>query len=359
MLASFDDTDGEFPEDSLIMDSTGDLYGTTYFGGTSGDGTVFELQKGSSTITVLYSFTGGSNGANPVGRLVMDTSGNLYGTTWARRSSRRDNLRVVKREQHDHRAGVVQRQQRGSGPLCRLILDSAGNLYGTTEVGGAFANGTIFELAKGSHTITALASFNGTDGVFPEDSLIINGAGNLYGTTYGGGASSDGTVFELPNGSSTITTLASFNGADGANPWGGLLMDGAGNLYGTAAHGGEARDGVVYELPEESSTITVLNSFNGTNGAVPYLETLVMDRAGNLYGTTQQGFCFSGSVFEVAIRELETVVESATPTLTSIAGGTVVLGNGNALTDSATLAHGNNPDRHHHVYSVRVRWRNR
>ena len=96
--------------------------------------------------------------------------------------------------------------------------------------------GTVFELAKGSGTITTLASFNGTDGANPYGGLIMDSSGNLYGTAADGGASGDGTVFELAKGSGTITTLASFNGTNGANPYGGLIMDSSGNLYGTTEY---------------------------------------------------------------------------------------------------------------------------
>ena len=121
----------------------------------------------------------------------------------------------------------------GETPDGGVILDSAGNLYGMTAGGGAFGEGTIFELAKGSNTDTVLASFDDTDGEYPEDSLIMDSAGNLYGTAESGGASGDGTIFELAKGSSTITVLASFTGSNGANPFGRLVMDSSGNVYGT------------------------------------------------------------------------------------------------------------------------------
>ena len=108
----------------------------------------------------------------------------------------------------------------GANPARALILDSSGNLYGTTLEGGAFNEGTVFELAQGSGAITALASFNGTNGADPDAGLIMDSSGNLYGTTYGGRRVNDGTVFELAHGSGTITTLASFNGTDGAGPIG-------------------------------------------------------------------------------------------------------------------------------------------
>ena len=177
----------------------------------SDDGTVFELAKGSSTITTLASFNG-TNGADPYWR-------------------------------PDHG------QQRQS-------------LWHRYRVEAPASDGTVFELAKGSGTITTLASFNGTNGANPHGGLIMDSSGNLYGTTELGGAACDGTVFELAKGSGTITTLASFNGTNGTDPVAGLIMDSSGNLYGTteSGHG----DGTVFELAKGSGTITTLASFNGT-----------------------------------------------------------------------------------------------
>jgi uncharacterized repeat protein (TIGR03803 family) len=149
-LASFDGTDGEGPHAGLIMDSSGNLYGTAIAGGASGDGTVFELVRGSGTITTLASF-------------------NFYDGKW---------------------------------PEAALVMDSSGNLYGTTYLGGFIPGsqtglGSVFKLASGSGQITRLASFNGTDGEYPEGALVMDSSGDLYGTTYAGGASGNGTIFEL------------------------------------------------------------------------------------------------------------------------------------------------------------------
>src|SRR5262249_54913811 len=146
-------------------------------------------------------------------------------------------------------------------PYGGLIMDSSGNLYGTTYAGGDFGLGAVFELAKGSGTITTLASFNVGNGSYTEGGVIMGGSGKLYGTTYEGVYSGDGTVFELVKGSGTITTLASFNGSNGANPNGGLIMDGSGNLYGTTVYGGTSAWGTVFELAKGSGTITALASF--------------------------------------------------------------------------------------------------
>ncbi|MBV8235777.1 MAG: hypothetical protein JO075_08755, partial [Acidimicrobiia bacterium] len=157
----------------------------------------------------------------------------------------------------------------GSGPRAGLIMDAQGNLYGTTDGGGANGHGTVFELAAGSGTITTLASFNGANGAYPEAGLIMDAQGNLYGTTSNGGATNSGTVFELAAGSGTITTLASFNGANGAYPEAGLTLDAQGNLYGTTYGGGANGHGTVFELAAGSGTIATLASFNGATGAYP------------------------------------------------------------------------------------------
>ena len=287
-LASFDGANGYDPEAGLIMDSRGNLYGTTQWGGAWDYGTVFELVQGSGTITTLASFNG-SNGSDPYAGLLMDGSGNLYGTTqW----------------QVTNGVGTVFELAKGSGtittlaqfngangaqPLSTPIMDSSGNLYGTAFAGGAQGDGTVFELVHGSGTITALASFNGANGNAPESGLVMDPSGNLYGTTVSGGTSNDGTVFELAKGSANIKTLASFNDTNGAWPYAGLIIDGSGNLYGTASVGGGATgNGTVFELAKGSGKITTLAQFNGINSGQP-MGGLLMDSSGNLYGTTEVG----------------------------------------------------------------------
>ena len=145
-----------------------------------------------------------------------------------------------------------------------MVVDAAGNLYGTTYGGGNSNDGTIFELGAGSSTITTLASFDGCNGSNPRACLLADAAGNLYGTTTNGGSDDLGTVFELANGSSTITTLVSFNGTNGALPIGGLIADASGNLYGTTTAGGSTLFGTIFELTNtgfvvpEPSTLTLL-----------------------------------------------------------------------------------------------------
>ncbi len=139
-----------------------------------------------------------------------------------------------------------------------------------------------------SPTITTLASFNGTNGSGPKAGVIVDKSGNLYGITSGGGSQSLGAVFELTPSSSLIKPLASFDLTSGFNSYGGLIMDGSGNLYGTTAAGGSSSKGTIFELAHGSSTITTLASFDGTNGSAPEVGLLI-DSSGNLYGTTTVG----------------------------------------------------------------------
>ena len=174
----------------------------------------------------------------------------------------------------------------------------------------------MFELAAGSNTITALASFNFNNGANPTGGVALDSAGNLYGTTQYGGSGYSGTVFEVAAGSNTITTLASFNYENGANPAGAVVLDSTGNLYGTTQYGGNGDYGTVFELAAGSHIITTLASFNYDNGANP-TGGVVLDSVGNLYGT-------GGIVFEVT-RPAPTTMSMNAPTITYGAAGVVTL----------------------------------
>jgi uncharacterized repeat protein (TIGR03803 family) len=177
-----------------------------------------------------------------------------------------------------------------------LLRDSAGNLYGTTEFGGSQGVGTVFKLDP-SGTFTVLHNFpgNSTDGYEPFGTITRDKAGNLYGATVFGGAFNFGTVFKIDT-TGTETVLHSFSatGGDGAMPDGGLLLDGAGNLYGTTYAGGNSYFGTVFKL-DTSNTETILHTFSGTDGRSPDLG-LVRDSKGNFYGTAQYGGKYGGGV---------------------------------------------------------------
>ena len=291
-IASFTDSNNPVAN-GVVMGSSGNLYGTTYQGGGDGFGTVFKVANGSDKITTIASFSGSSY--NPSG-VVMDSSGNLYGTTRYGGTNGYGTVFEVANGSDKITTIASFNGSNGSYPVTSMVLDSSGNLYGTTGSGGANGYGTVFEVANGSNKITTLASFNGTFGAVQ----LLDGSGNLYGVTFQGGSKGDGSVFEIANGSKTITTLASFDGSNGSSP-NGLLLDGAGNLFGTASAGGNADgDGTVFEIANGSTKITTVGLLNSnTTGSDP--GGLVLDGSGNLFGTTSSGGNNDdGKVFEVS-----------------------------------------------------------
>ena len=318
-LVYFNGTNGQFPVADLIADANGDLFGTTASGGTNGDGTVFEITKTStgyaSTPTTLVSFTS-DTGIGPECGLIADGAGNLYGTTVGGGTYGDGTVfEVVKTSTGYSSTPTVLFSfdgANGANPIPGLIADAAGNLYGTTQVGGAKNDGTVFEIAKTStgyaSAPTVLVSFNGANGINPDAGLIADAAGNLFGTTGAGGANNYGTVFEIAKTStgyaSAPTILVSFNGTNGQFPAADLIADANGDLFGTTSFGGTTGYGTVFEITKTSTgyanTPTVLVSFNGANGEKP-LAGLIADAAGNLYGTTQEGGASGdGTVFEIA-----------------------------------------------------------
>jgi uncharacterized repeat protein (TIGR03803 family) len=298
--------DGQRPQDGLIMDKSGNLYGTTPYGGDANrQGVVFKV-RADGTEAVLYSFTGSPNdGRYPYGGVLMDKSGNLYGTTVA---GGPDNDGTVFRLAPDGSETVLHfftnAASDGNGPMGSLVSDSDGNLYGTTPIGGSDDLGTVFKLAP-DDTETLLHSFTGSpgDGTHANPGLIIDSAGNLYGSTFGGGANGPGAIFKLaPDGAETI--LHSFAGApgDGQTPVGGLVMDKAGNLYGSTYQGGTNNDGTVFKLAPDGK-VTVLQSFcqepNCNKGGWPEAGPF-LDQAGNLYGTASLAGKFGdGTLFNI------------------------------------------------------------
>ncbi|MGB6677311.1 MAG: choice-of-anchor tandem repeat GloVer-containing protein [Terriglobales bacterium] len=306
LLYSFGTTrmDGDYPRAGLIFDNAGNLYGTTYSGGAHNAGSVFELTHKTSgrwTERILHNFKGGADGAFPAANLIFDASGNLYGTTYA--GGVHDSGTVFELTP-EATVGWTEkvlyafgsRSQDGTSPYAGLTLDGSGNLYGTTLEGGTGSSGTVFELtlkAGGGWTEKVLHSFGqGKDGSSPYASLIIDTAGNLYGTTFYGGADGLGTAFELTpkaGGKWAEKVLHSFNGKDGKNPTASLIFDASGNLY------GPTEDSIFELMPKTGGgwAEKVLYNSGSTAG-------LIFDGAGRLYGTTYVGGPQGeGTVFEL------------------------------------------------------------
>lgn len=323
LLHAFNDNgvDGILPYTRLVFDSAGNLYGTTNNGGSNNVGTVFELSPTTSgpwKEKVLYSFLNNEvDGSYPNGGLIFDAAGNLYGTTAGGGSSFNGTVYELTLETSGQWTETVLHSFQstdGADPYAGLVFDATGNLYGTSYTGGTYGYGTVFELTPqglGQWNLTVLYNFNGQNstGDAPFGTPVFDSAGNLYGTTVYGGTYDSGMVFELTpqgNGQWTETIVHSFEPSnwDGGNPFGGLIIDTAGSLYGTTSVGGRFNYGIVYELTPKSGggwTEKLLHVFNnnGKDGYTPYC-TLLSDQAGDLYGVTYQGGNHnSGIVFEI------------------------------------------------------------
>lgn len=314
--------DGANPYANLIQDTAGNLYGTTESGGASGAGTVFEISS-TGTETILYSFTGGSDGSNPFAALVQDTAGNLYGTTAFGGSG---GLGTVFKLSTTGKETVLHNFQGGTDgcyPFGSLIRDAAGNLYGTTEDCGASDFGTVFKLAKGGKE-TILHSFAGPplDGEFPNfTSLLMDAKGNLYGVTEQGGSGACGgvgcgTLYKLSK-SRKLTVLYAFHGGpkDGCDVFGTPAIDSKGNFYGTANACGATGAGIVWKVTKKGVE-TVLHNFSSqaTDGQEP-IAGVILDAKGNLYGTTYQGGPRNlGTVYKLSKKGKLTLLQTFTGT---------------------------------------------
>jgi uncharacterized repeat protein (TIGR03803 family) len=320
MIHTFTGVDGANPQSPLIADAAGNLYGTAFYEGKSGYGTVFKISP-NHTLTVLYSFAGPPDAANPSGPLFLDESGSLYGTTvWGGSSNQGAVFKLTSAGDEAVLYSFAGYPSDGSNPEGGVIGDPHGNLYGTTDQGGAGAGcggciygcGILFELdAKGQETI--LHTFNGDgDGAHPWAGVFRDSAGNLYGTTVDGGTDGLGTIFKLDTGGG-YTLLHSFAGSDGAYPYGPVIRDRKGNLYGATYEGGTSEVGTVFKL-NKSGKLAVLHNFAGNTDGAYSPAGLVRDAAGNLYGTTAQGGSSSdfGTVFKVDASNRETILHCFT-----------------------------------------------
>jgi uncharacterized repeat protein (TIGR03803 family) len=321
ILHSFANTpDGEYPGGGLLMDAKGNLYGTTEGGGAFQGGTVFVLDT-SGNETILYNFPSNpENASMPMGALVMDKLGNLYGSTWEGGSASGGTVFKLAPDGQETDLHVFTGQG-GDGFLSKagVLIDKKGNLYGTTITGGSSGSGlsgygTVYKVDPSGNE-SVLYSFTGQeDGGYPYASVVLDAEGNLYGTTYYGGDLSCqspngcGTVFKVdPAGNETV--LYSFTDAYpdyGLHPVSGVVRDKAGNLYGTTAYGGTVPiHGNVFKLTP-SGEITSLYSFTGNNGDGEWpFSNLTLDGQGNLYGATSYGgspecYLGCGVIFKVS-----------------------------------------------------------
>jgi uncharacterized repeat protein (TIGR03803 family) len=267
-------------------------------------------QSPAQTFRVIHNFTGGSDGGNPLAGFTIDAAGYFYGTTNAGGASGVGTVFKVTGKGKEIVLHSFTGGADGANPDSSLVMDAAGNLYGTTIAGGASGAGTVFRIApKGRETV--LYSFTGrADGAKPEAALTMDAAGNLYGTTTAGGSSGNGTVFKLTvpkkaNGKWREKVLYSFgSGTDGTTPVSGVTLDAKGNIYGTASAGGSYGYGTVFELTLSKSgwTESILYNFQmQSDGGVPYAG-LIFDHSGNLYGAATEGGDGAGgggTVFEL------------------------------------------------------------
>jgi len=372
-----DGQDGIQPYSSLVMDALGNLYGTTYIGGTHNLGTVFQLHPnsdGSWTETILHSFNAdGTDAYNPYANLLFDKVGNLYGTTYSGGSQGEGTVFELSPGSAWLEQVILSfNYTDGAAPYGGLVFDASGRLYGTTQYGGAYQHGVVFAMTRGSNgswTEQVLHSFDPSagDGWAPYAGLVIDKSGRLYGTTLYGGNNGSGTVFELADvrGRWQETVIHNFtnNGQDGINPYGPLAIDSSGNLYGTTWQslvnnvGGA---GIVFGLSQTKPSVwqeIILHNFvNPGDGGNPY-SGVAMDTAGHVFGTTYYGGVFPGTgvVFEISKLATTTALTSLPnpstfgqsvifmATVKSSSGtptGTVTFKHGTATLGSRTLSSG-------------------
>lgn len=297
-------TDGTYPQARLTLDGSGNLFGTTTSGGPSNSGIVFTLKTDGTGFALLHGFSGGAAGGGvPYAGVVLDESGNLFGTTSQGGAANAGTVFTLRTDGtgfavvHSFTNGAAD----GGTPYASLVRDSAGRLYGTASGGGAWNLGTVFAVNADGTGFTLLHAFLGSalDGSVPFSELVVDDSGNLYGTTQSGGTSNLGTVFRMKTDGTGFTILHAFAGGanDGNAPRCQLVLDGSGNLYGTTTKGGASNLGTVFTLKTDGTAFALLHSFAGTptDGSEPEAG-LVLGDYGYLYGTTYYGGGLAGAM---------------------------------------------------------------
>jgi uncharacterized repeat protein (TIGR03803 family) len=299
-MIAFNGSDGAQPVAGLAADFGGNIYGTTEALGANGYGTLFRLAP-NGTETVLVAFDNANTGAYPLSNLIRDSAGNLFGTTF---EGGPGGGGVIFKLAPDNIFSIVYSlnpsQGDGWGVWNPITFDASGNFYGMTVLGGKQNSGTLFKVTQ-DETETVLFSFpsEGLDGGGSPGGLVVDSQGNLYGTTIDGGPKGNGVLFEFTSGG-TYKILHEFAGSpsDGATPWAGLIADQQGDLYGTTVYGGTRGRGTLFRYSPDG-TETVLFNFAGISGERAW-GLPVFDARGNLYGTTAHGGQFgAGTVWKV------------------------------------------------------------
>lgn len=318
-------SDGAHPQGGVALDPQGNIFGTTLNGGSAGSGTVFELPARGAE-TVLHAFTGSPDGSGPISPLTTDADSNFYGT--ADSGGAQGGNGVLFRMAPDGAVAALHTfpgSDGGANPAGAIVRDASGNLFGTTQYqgDGNCQCGVVYELSfQGVFSILHTFTGGSGDGAFPAFSgLTADGAGNLYGTTAGGGDTADcnggcGTVFRLTPAGVYSKLYAFRNGSDGANPVAGVTVDANGTLYGTTFGGGSGLWGTVFKLAAAkngSVKESILYNFSGGNdGGNPYAAP-ILDSKGNLYGTTlNRGAGGQGLVYKLSRKGVETVLHAFT-----------------------------------------------
>ena len=292
-------TNNANPIAGLTLGPDGNLYGTTYEGGNTYQGTVFRITT-NGALTTLVTF-GNDNGAYPEAALALGPDGNFYGTTTY--GGANFMAGTVFRMTTDGALTTLATFAGGNGeyPIGPLVLSADGNFYGTTVHGGTGDYGTVFRITTNG-TQTVLASFGNTNGAYIVAGLTSGPDGNFYGTAANGGSNNDGTVFRVTT-NGEVTALASLNYTIGAHPYAGLTLGPDGNFYSATVYGGlptgdfPSGYGTIFRITT-NGTLTTLAEFANTNGETPFA-TLTLGPDGNLYGTTSQGIGSGGTVFRI------------------------------------------------------------
>lgn len=288
------DATGGYPGKSLAVDGAGNVYGSTVAGGILDSGTLFKLSE-TGAFTTIYLFPGNPNGSGPFGALLFEGSGNIYGTTtYGGGDAYAGTVFRLTESGSESLLYSFLGTPDGANPQDNLVRDHLGNLYGTTRYGGTMQAGTVFRIdLEGAETI--LHSFGGAEGAFPQGSVIIDPKGNVFGTVPN--ASKGGCVYKIDAGGNFSILYTFAGGPDGMAPTGSLARDTKGNVYGTTFEGGAHGFGIIFKVDKYGNE-TVLHSFTGKSDGASPLSGLIIDSAGNLYGTTFGGSRYGlGAVF--------------------------------------------------------------